>query len=177
METRTFLDTEIKRKWFVIYTRARWEKKVDQLLKQQGIDSFCPLRTVKSQWSDRTKMVELPLFSSYVFVHVNLKEELAVRQTYGVLNFIYYMGKPAIIRDKEVNKIKELLMTHPDAEVVSYNTVSVGDKVLLKQGIFSNHEGKVIKICGKTVLMLFDNLECAMVTRISVSDLCLVPAC
>ncbi|EOR93825.1 Transcriptional activator RfaH [Arcticibacter svalbardensis MN12-7] len=176
METRTFLDNEIKRKWFVIYTRARWEKKVDQLLNQQGIESFCPLRTVTSQWSDRKKTVELPLFSSYVFVHVNLKEELVVRQTYGVLNFIYYMGKPAIIRDTELHKIKELLMAHPDAEVVSSHTVSVGDKVLLKQGVFSSHEGKVIKICGKTVLMLFDNLECAMVTRIAVSDLCLVPA-
>lgn len=174
METRTILDAETKRKWFVIYTRARWEKKVDLLLKQQGIESFCPLRTVKSQWSDRKKTVDVPLFSSYVFVHVNLKEELNVRQTYGVLNFIYYMGKPAVIRDTEVHKIKELLVVHPDAEVVSSSTVSVGDKVLLKQGIFSDHTGKVIKICGKTVLLLFDNLECAMVTRIAASDLSLV---
>jgi hypothetical protein len=41
--------------WFVIYTRARWEKKVDQLLKQQGINSYCPMRTVENQWADRKK--------------------------------------------------------------------------------------------------------------------------
>ena len=177
METSVFLNSEIKRRWFVIYTRARWEKKVDLLLRQQEIESFCPLRTVKSQWSDRKKTIELPLFNSYVFVHVDLKEELIVRQTYGVLNCIYYMGKPAVVRDAEIDKIKEVLVRYPEAEVVSSSILSVGDKVLLKQGIFSNREGKIIKIYGKTVLMLFDNLECAMVTRISVSDIFQVPAC
>ena len=56
------------KKWLAVYTRPRWEKKVDQLLKEQGTESYCPLNKVKRKWSDRVKTVEEPLFKSYVFV-------------------------------------------------------------------------------------------------------------
>ena len=63
-----------EKKWLVVYTRPRWEKKVDTLLKQQGIESYCPVRQVQSQWADRKKEVDLPLFNSYVFVYVTEAE-------------------------------------------------------------------------------------------------------
>ena len=159
------------RNWFVIYTRARWEKKVDQLLKQQGINSYFPIRTIENQWADRKKMVELPLFSSYVFVNISLKEELVVRQTHGVLNFIYFLGKPAIVQNSEIEKIKNVLSENPDTEVVSLKGVRVGDRVRIKNGILSNQNGNIVKVNGKTVLMVFDHLDCALVSRVSVSDL------
>ena len=56
--------------WSVIKTRSRWEKKVARLLKQKGIDTFCPLLKAKRQWSDRVKTIEQPLLKSYVFVKV-----------------------------------------------------------------------------------------------------------
>lgn len=171
MENAIRIKSLTSKNWFVIYTRTRWEKKVDQLLKQQGITSFCPLRTVKNQWADRKKIVELPLFSSYVFVNINLKEELAVRQTYGVLNFIYYMGKPAIIRDSEIENIKNILIKNPDAEVVNLKEINVGDRVSIKNGILANQQGSILKVSGKTVLMVFDHLDCALVSRIPLTDL------
>jgi transcriptional antiterminator RfaH len=157
--------------WFVIYTRPRWEKKVDQLLKQQGIHSYCPIRTVENQWADRKKQVEFPLFSSYVFVQINPKEEIKVRQTYGVINFIYFMGKPAIIRDNEIDKIREIMSNNPTAEIMSLKEISVGDRVTIKNGVLSNQEGSILKVSGKTVLMIFDNLECALVTRVPIANL------
>lgn len=171
MEESSKLRSLNQRSWFVIYTRARWEKKVDHLLQQQGINSFCPLKKVESQWADRKKIVELPLFSSYVFVNINLKEEQIVRQTHGVLNFIYFLGKPAKVQDSEIEKIKEILLKNPDAEVVSLDNICLGDRVRIKSGVLSNHEGSVVKINGKTVLMVFDHLDCALVTRVSVSEL------
>ncbi len=174
------MENEIKprslsnRSWYVIYTRARWEKKVDMMLKQQGITSLCPLKIVKNQWADRVKTVELPLFSSYVFVYINLKEELAVRKTYGVINFIYYLGRPAVIRDTEIENIKNILISNPDAEVVSLKDLSVGDRVAIKKGLLARQEGSIIKVSGKTVLMVFDHLECALVTRMPISELSLI---
>ena len=176
MENNINTKSQTMRNWFVIYTRARWEKKVDQLLKQKGINSFCPLRKVKSQWADRMKVVEFPLFSSYVFVHINLKEEQIVRQTHGVLNFIYYMGKPAIIRPNEIEMIKQILVKTPDVEIVSIKDIHVGDRVTIKKGLLCNQEGSIIKVTGNTVLMVFDNLECALVSRVAVDNLALIPA-
>ncbi len=171
MENPIRIKSTNTRNWFVIYTRARWEKKVDQLLKQQGINSYCPLRTVENQWADRKKMVEFPLFSSYVFVNISLKEELVVRQTHGVLNFIYFLGKPAIVQDSEIEKIKHVLVKNPDTEVISLKGVRVGDRVRIKNGILANQNGNIVKVNGKTVLMVFDHLDCALVSRVSVADL------
>lgn len=161
------------KRWLVIYTRPRWEKKVDRLLQMQGIESYCPLRKVINQWADRKKTVELPLFNSYVFVHITEQEEYKIRQTLGVVNFIYYMAKPAIIRDHVIEKIRHYNHTYPDAEIISLQEISTGDRIRVKNGLFYNQEGTVIKIQGKNVLMVFDHLDCAMVSHIPVSDVML----
>lgn len=161
------------RRWLVVYTRPRWEKKVDRLLKGQDIKSYCPIRQVINQWADRKKMVEIPLFSGYVFVWVNEREEYKVRQTLGVLNFIYYMGKPAVIRDCVIEKIENLMKIHTDYEVINSRDINLGDRIRIKNGIFHNQEGTVIKVYGKTVLMVFDHLNCALVSNVPISDIML----
>lgn len=163
----------MKQQWLVIYTRPRWEKKVDLLLQMQGIESYCPVKKVISQWTDRKKAVELPLFSSYVFVRINEREEYKVRQTLGVLNFIYYMAKPAVIRDQVIEKIKHYTQYCSDAEVVSLREISTGDRIRVKNGLFYNQEGTVIKVQGKNVIMVFDHLDCALLSNIPVSDVML----
>ena len=63
--------TDTQKKWFVVYTIPRWEKKVALLLQQKGIEHYCPLNKVTRQWSDRRKIVVEPLFKGYVFVKVS----------------------------------------------------------------------------------------------------------
>lgn len=161
------------RRWLVVYTRPRWEKKVDGSLKSEGIRSYCPLKRVINQWSDRKKMVDLPLFSGYVFVWVSEREEYRVRQTLGVLNFIYYMAKPAVIRDSVIEKIERLIAANTDCEIVDAREIAPGDRVRIKSGIFHNQEGTVIKARGKTVLMVFDHLNCALVSSIPAANIIL----
>ena len=91
-------------KWFALYTKPRWEKKVNQLLIDKGVECYCPLNKVKRKWSDRTKTLEEPLFKSYVFVKVTEEERTKVRLTNGVVNFVYWNGKPAIVREKEIGR-------------------------------------------------------------------------
>ena len=92
-----------------VYTRPRWEKKVNQLLKEKGVESYCPLNKVRRKWSDRVKIVEEPLFKSYVFVKVNDEDRATVRMTTGAINFVYWQGKPAVIKEKEIAAIKKFL--------------------------------------------------------------------
>jgi transcriptional antiterminator RfaH len=171
MELVYITKKSLSRRWLVIYTRPRWEKKVSQLLETQGIISYCPVRKVENQWADRKKIVEIPLFASYVFTKVNAHEESKVRQTLGVINFIYYQGKPAEVQDKVIEDIRHFLHICPDMEVVSLNNLSVGDKVRIKNGAFNNHEGEIIEIQGKHVLMMLDNLGCYLVARVPVNNI------
>ncbi|EDM38325.1 Transcription antiterminator [Pedobacter sp. BAL39] len=158
-------------KWFAVYTRPRWEKKVEQQLKMQGITCYCPLRKVQSQWADRIKVVELPLFSSYVFVCIHPREELNVRLNIGVVNFVYYMGHLAEIRHSVIEEIKSNLEKYPDAEIVSMRDLEVGDRVRIKAGLMGEQEGKVLQVRGKNVLLVIDNLSSILISKVMVSAL------
>lgn len=173
MENLSYKAANVK-KWFVIYTRPRWEKKVNQLLQMQGINSYCPLRKFQSKWADRIKTIELPLFNSYVFVHISPKEELKVRLTLGVMNFVYFMGKPAEIRPSVIDSIKGYLQIYPEAEVMSLQGMEVGDRVKIKEGIMKQKEGQIIKLQGKNVLVVIDSLSCALITKVPSSNLELI---
>lgn len=163
-----------KRQWRVIYTRPRWEKKVDSLLQQKGIESYCPVIKKESQWADRKKKVEWPLFSSYLFVKVNSKEELAVRETFGVINFVYFCGKPAVMRDTVIDEIRDHLAQFEDIEAIHINHLKVGDHVKITNGAFVNHLGEVVKIEGKKVLMVLEHLDYALITKVKIRDVDLV---
>src|SRR5687767_5047441 len=99
----------MEKKWYAVYTKPRREKKVDKLLNEKGMESYCPLQKIQRQWSDRKKIVEEPLFKSYVFVRISDEQQTELRMVNGVVNFVYWMGKPAIIKDKEIEIIKKFL--------------------------------------------------------------------
>ena len=62
---------ELEKKWYALYTKPRWEKKIDSVLIRKGVESWCPLQKIERQWSDRKKIIEDPLFKSYVFVRID----------------------------------------------------------------------------------------------------------
>jgi transcription antitermination factor NusG len=103
--------TGSKKSWYAVYTKPRWEKKVYALLAAKGMEAYCPLNRVRKKWSDRVKWVEEPLFKSYVFVRVAEAGLAEVRLTNGVVNFVYWLGKPAMVRDKDIAIIRQFLTT------------------------------------------------------------------
>jgi transcription antitermination factor NusG len=138
------------KKWLAIYTKPRWEKKIDQLLIEKGIESYCPLNKVMRKWSDRMKLVEEPLFKSYVFVHINEQEEQTVRLVHGVLNFVYWLGKPAVIKQVEIDRIKRFLNDFHDVKTEAL-TLQADDKVLIRAGALMDREAKVLRQLGNRV--------------------------
>jgi transcription antitermination factor NusG len=149
--------------WMVVYTRSRWEKKVDEQLKTQNINSFCPTIKTTRRWADRMKVVELPLFSSYLFVMADLKEQLSVRQTPGVVNFVQHCGKTASVNNAEIERIKALINSHDNIEAVSMPRIKIGDTMKIENGLMLDWQGEVIKINGKSVVLMMKELNCALV--------------
>jgi transcription antitermination factor NusG len=151
------MPAQTSKKWFAVYTRPRWEKKVHRLLEEKGIESYCPLNKVHRKWSDRIKLVDEPLFKSYVFVKVNEEEKTSVRMTQGVVNFIYWLGKPAIIKEKEIETIKKFLNDHHDVEVRAID-IKAGKKVMVQSGILMGKEGTVKKVLHKKVEVIIESI-------------------
>lgn len=138
---------DINKKWYVVYTTPRWEKKVALLLLAKGIDHYCPLNKVTKQWSDRRKIVIEPLFKGYVFVRVKELEKWEIKNVEGILNYVYWQGKPAVVKDKEIDTIKKFLQEFTDVQVINPQ-LAVNNKVLIRQGVLMNYQGIVIEVSG-----------------------------
>lgn len=161
---KQLLDNE--KRWYALYTKPKWEKKVDSILIRKGIESWCPLQKVERQWSDRKKVVEMPLFKSYVFVRVTEAERLSVLMTDGVLNFVYYVGKPAIIRDEEIDLIKTYLAEkQAQLSVISVEGFEQDMQVEINYGVFMGNVGTVIRSGRKKVFVKLQSLGQVMVVE------------
>jgi transcription antitermination factor NusG len=161
---------QLNHKWYAIYTRPRWEKKVNLLLTEKGVESYCPLNRVKRKWSDRVKTVQEPLFKSYVFVKVSDEEKTAVRMTTGVINFVYWDKKPAIIKEKEIQNIKRFLDEHENIQVCPME-LKLNDRVRVIAGSLMDREGGVLGLRRKTVKVAIDSLGYVLVAYIERSKL------
>jgi len=140
--------------WYAIYTKPRSEKKVNELLLETGIITYLPLKQVRKRWSDRIKLVEKPLFPSYIFIKISDKEYELVRRVYGVVNFVYYQHKPAKIRDKEINVIKKFL------KKTDHSTIDFvpSDEVIILEGVLCGKKGKIVKVAKNKVLLHIEGL-------------------
>ncbi len=152
-------------KWYAIYTKPRWEKKVDALLQDKGVESYCPLTRTRKQWSDRVKIVEEPLFKSYVFVKVTDEDQLKVRMTNGVLNFVYWLGKPAIIKQVEIDRIKRFLNEFDNVQAEPMD-IKADDKVIITSGILMDKEAKVLRNMGNRVEVEIESLGYKLVAYV-----------
>ena len=148
----------IKKSWYAVYTRPRWEKKVASLLQERGIENYCPINKVTRQWSDRRKVVLEPVFKGYVFVRLEDDKKWAVKEVNGILNFVYWLGKPAQIRDEEIDIIRRFLNEFSDVQV-SQKGFTVSSEVRIKQGVLMNYKGIVIEVLGNRAVVKIDTLD------------------
>lgn len=148
---------ETNKEWYAVYTKPRWEKKVAELLTRKKLENFCPLNKVVRQWKDRKKVIHEPLFTSYVFLRLSDVEIAAARDTEGVLNFVYWLGKPAIIKDAEINAIKDFLNKHQEVKIEKID-VNLHDNVRITGGPLKSLEGEIQEIQHKTVKVYLPSL-------------------
>lgn len=142
--------------WYALYTKPRNEKKVATQLASIGFEVFCPLVSVVKQWSDRKKTILQPLLNSYVFVCLDEKDRAKVFGVSGVVRYVFWLGKPAIVRDSEINAIKELL-TEKYKEVYM-SDITPGSKILLEEGVFKGQRATLVEQKGNKTILILDGL-------------------
>jgi transcription antitermination factor NusG len=143
--------------WYAVYTRPRWEKKVAEILTSKSINNYCPLNRVVRQWSDRKKVVYEPLFTSYVFVHVSEKQHADLRKVDGIISLVYWLGKPAVIKDAEIEVIREFLNEYSNVQLEKA-AVNVNDIVKVTKGPLMDREGSIVAVKTNTVKVALPSL-------------------
>lgn len=168
------MQIQSEKKWFAVYTKPRWEKKVNTKLLEKGIESWCPVQKKESQWSDRKKIIDDPLFKSYVFVHIAEAEKVTVLTTNGALQFVNYLRKPAVIRDEEIELIRAyLLEKDANLRVENLRHFSENNKVVISKGVFMDNEGTVVKGGHKKIYVRLESLDQLLIVEFPAEHLSL----
>lgn len=128
------------------------------LLLEKGIENYCPINKVTRQWADRKKVVLEPVFKGYVFVKVEDDKKWEVKSVSGILNFVYWLGKPAVIRDEEIDIIRKFLNEFNDVQVESKGFV-VNTAVRIRQGVLMNYKGMIVEVLGNRAVVKIDTLD------------------
>ncbi len=131
-------------KWFVIYTKPQFELKVAQSLEEMGIQAYCPVTTQIKQYSDRKKKVIKPLLRSYVLVRIADRDRNQVFSIPGVLSYVFWLGKPAIVHDREIELMENTLAGV--YESISITNLEKGATYNVSEGPFKGQEGKIINL-------------------------------
>lgn len=140
--------------WFAIQTWSRREKKVATELREKGISVFLPLFSEKRQWSDRQRLVELPLFPQYVFVRIPPKTHarIPVLRTAGVTGFVGKRGVGVPIPDSEIDGIRTILAQ--GMPFSHYSFLNVGKRIRIRGGSLDGVEGILTAINSDATLVV-----------------------
>ena len=161
-------------KWYVLYTRSRCEKKVAATLTKRGIENYCPLNMKLRQWTDRKKYIHEPVFTSYVFVRTMENELHRIKSsTSDIVNIVYWIGKPAIVRDEEIHEIKSFLDEYQDVQLEKKH-VNLHDTVRILRGPLMNYEGEVLSVNSNQVKLLLPSLGYMMIAETTKSNISII---
>jgi transcription antitermination factor NusG len=143
--------------WYALYTKPRNEKKVVQRLNQLGVEVYCPLVITTKKWSDRYKKVEVPLLPSYVFVRLNAADRSMVFQVPGIVQYVYWLGAPAIILSKEIEALKKYL-ENPVIDVQITN-LKPNDSMYIQEGPFKGELALVKQVSANKITLILSSLN------------------
>ena len=140
------------KKWIVVRSKPRSEKiAYDQLL-EKGIEAYLPLLKERRKWSDRKKWVEFPLFSSYLFANIELKNSIFVLQTHGVSSLVKFGEEIAIVQDKIIKTIK--LAIDGGYQLTPTEYFIAGNEVEVIEGPMKGVKGIIVQLKGKDRLII-----------------------
>ena len=156
--------------WYAIYTKPRNEKKVYSLLVDKDVESYLPLISRVSQWKDRKKKIEIPLFNSYLFANFDYKFRFNVLETSGIVKIINFNGIPAVVPDWQIESLRKMLEYPTDLKLENY--IKLGELVEILDGPMKGLRGSVLNHKGSDRLLLtIDGIKQSLSVEISQTNL------
>ena len=158
-------------KWYAVQTRARHEKVIAHRLGEQGISTFLPLVAEVHRWSDRKKIVELPLFSCYLFARLapTNEDRSRVLRLDGVFQFVGARGAGTPIPDDQIDAVRVLVKEQ--IPVHSYPFLRIGQRVRIRSGALNGVEGILVARNGDhTLVVSIEAIQRSLAVRIEGYD-------
>lgn len=143
-------------KWFVLKTKPKNEIKVANALNSIGIKAFCPVINLIKQYSDRKKKIQKPALPSYVLVNISDKKRPDVFAIPGIVKYLFWLGKPAVVKNEEIDLLKKEL---DNLYTITDNiNLKKGNNHILHSGPFKGLNGKIVNISNNKFKLELKNI-------------------
>lgn len=152
--------------WYVLYVKSKYEIKAASTLERMGIETYCPVIKELRQWSDRKKMIVKPLFNSYVFIKIKEENREQAFEVTGIVRYVYWLGKPALVSDKEIDTIKQWI-DDGLTDKIEVQGLFPGDQIKIKTGVFKDQDAKILDIGKNKMRLILTSLGCTVTVSIN----------
>mgnify|MGYP001395069700 CR=1 FL=1 len=151
--------------WYVICTKPNTELKVASQLNSLGINAFCPSYSFIKKYSDRKKKAEKPLMPRYVLVKMLEKDRTNVFAIPNVIRYLFWLGKPAIVRHEEIEILKNQLEGYQS--ISNKSSLNVGNDFAIPYGPFKGINGKILNFSNNRMRLELKNIGLFLTVNIS----------
>lgn len=156
--------------WYAAYVKHQHEKKTADLLQRKGIEVLLPLQKVVHRWKDRNKTLSLPLFPSYLFVHISLEDKLSILNTPGIFFLVVNQGRASTIPLEEIESIRLLVASGVPSQAHPY--LASGDRVQICAGPLQGMTGILDRFKNQCrVVINVELLQMSVSTEVELSNL------
>ena len=159
------------KKWYLLYTKPRYEKKVNHELQLLGFETYLPLNRTLKQWSDRKKWVEEPLFKSYIFINTSISYYYDILNVNGIVKFVNFEKLPVVVNKKDIDFIRKMLGSDIPFEVTN-ELIEVGNNVEIISGPMIGIKGQIVEYRSKKQVMVkFNSIPQNVVLSLPLNNL------
>ena len=152
-------------KWFVLVVKAKRELQVAEILERHGFEIYCPVKKEIRQWSDRKKVIIVPIFQNYLFVRLKVSERDTIYITSYITQYLYWLGKAAIVRDVEIAVIKEWMANDNICNVKSSH-LQKGKVITIEKGAFKDKEATIHEVRKNELKLVLNGLGIVLLAKI-----------
>jgi transcription elongation factor/antiterminator RfaH len=163
---------DCEKNWYAVQTRSRQERVAAAQLKNMGVSTYLPIVAETHRWSDRKKVVQVPLFPGYAFIHAALSDEtrFKVYRAQGAISLVGSGGHGTPIPDEQIEGVRALLTN--DLRYQHHPFLKVGQRVRIRGGALGGVEGILLERRGETSLVVsVDLIQRSLAIRIEGYDL------
>ncbi|WP_212003971.1 UpxY family transcription antiterminator [Chitinophaga sp. HK235] len=131
--------------WYLLYTKPKHERKVAEQLDRKNISLYLPMMKVARKWHDRTKIIDMPMFPSYIFVKLhNLEDYFYALHCDGTVRYVTDCKSSARVREEVIENLRLVVDRGIDIEVYPDN-FNAGQRCMINEGIFGGIECEVVE--------------------------------
>ena len=152
------------KKWYIVHTRPGREKRVTEILSRRKIENYCPFNKINQHQNDREKLMHEPVFRSYAFVRIFENEIPGLQNTHGVMSFVYWLNKPVVIHDSEIETIKDFLNKYTSVKLERTDVHTTGEAGMIESR-FTNGEGNIPDVKNNIAKVMLPSLGYLMLGK------------